>query len=84
MIIFYKVLQKNLAINKAPMEKSLWQETVVKTEPDSEFQIEEIESWEDDDPKGDVPINVVPKDDALKNDDDILKLSQEQDLFSLS
>ena len=66
------------------MEKSLWQETVVKTEPDSEFQIEEIESWEDDDPKGDVPINVVPKDDAIKNDDDILKLSQEQDLFSLS
>lgn len=56
------------------MEKSLWQETEVKTEPDPEYQIEEIESWEDD-----VPINDVPKDDALKNDNDILKPPQEKD-----
>ena len=55
------------------MEKSLWQETIVKTEQESDYQIEEIESWEDD-----VPINDVPKDDALK-DDDILKLPQGQD-----
>ena len=60
------------------MEISLWQETVVKTEQESDYQIEEIESWEDDVPKSDVPINDVPKDDALK-DDDILKLPQGQD-----
>ena len=61
------------------MEKSLWQETEVKTEPDPEYQIEEIESWEDDVPEGDVLINDVSKDDVLKDDDDILKPTQEQD-----